>query len=96
MDLLIVLLVAAACLGETPGEAAKSIYKEIYPPIASEQDFSDSNRLFFTLMQSFDRQYNASGNIAGIKVALDRINNDSSILPNHILHYILSDSEVSS
>lgn len=99
MDSLTVLLVAgitATCLPKTAaGAQAASIYKEVYPPIDLNQNFSDSNHLFFSLVQSFGREFNASGNIAGIKVALDRINSDSSILPNHTLHYTLSDSQVS-
>ena len=74
--------------------AAEGYYKEVYPPVdLSQEDLS--GHLFFALVQSFGRQFNGSGNIAGIQVALDRINNDSSILPNHTLHYTLTDSNVS-
>ena len=67
-------------------------YKEIYPSVDLNGDLS--NHLFFALIQSFGSEFNGSGNIAGIKVALDIINNRSDILPNRTLHYTLTDSKV--
>ena len=79
------LQLSSAASGET-------YYKEVYPEVDLTGDLS--NHIFFALVQSFGAQFNGSGNIAGIKVALDRINNDSSVLPNHVLHYTLTDSQV--
>jgi gamma-aminobutyric acid type B receptor len=43
-------------------------------------------------MQSFGGTYDGSGSIPGVELALDTINNDSSILPGYTLHYVLRDS----
>lgn len=96
LSLFLVAATAACCctcyaLGED------GYYKEVYPPVdLGSHEQPTSNHVFFALVQSFGREFNSSGNIAGIKVALDRINNDSSILPNHVLHYTLTDSKVRS
>lgn len=74
---------------------AEPYYKEIYPPVNLTQAAMEGGHVFFALVQSFGSEFNGSGNIAGIKVALDRINNDSNILPDHTLHFTLTDSEVS-
>ena len=89
----LVLLTASSLLQLSSAEGAQTLYKEVYPPVDLSGDLS--SHLFFALVQSFGAEFNGSGNIAGIKVALDRINNDSSILPNHVLHYTLTDSQVS-
>ena len=68
-------------------------YKEIYPPV-NISTTDPSSHLFFALVQSFGGPYNGSGNVPAIKVALDRINNSTDILPNHTLHYTLTDSQV--
>ena len=63
----------------------------IYPPV----DENDPNsQLYFGLMVSFDQEMNTSSNVAGVQLALDRINNDPSLLQNYTLHYVLSDSQV--
>ena len=86
-------LISLSAVAAISSAAAEDYYKEVYPPVdLSQEDLS--GHLFFALVQSFGRQFNGSGNIAGIQVALDRINNDSSILPNHTLHYTLTDSQV--
>ena len=81
------------------GEVGAGYYREVYPPL-NTSDSEDGGHLFFALVQSFGSrvgsEFNGSGNIAGIQVALDRINRDPSILPNHVLHYTLTDSEVPS
>ena len=89
------LLVISVCmLGTSWAQIAESAgyYKEVYPEVDLNGNLS--NHLFFALVQSFGGWLNSSGNIAGVKVALDRINNDSSVLPNHVLHYTLTDSQV--
>ena len=66
-------------------------YLDIYPPV----DENDTRTpLYFALEQSFGGQYNGSGSVAGLQVALDRINNDPTLLPGYSLHYTLTDSQV--
>ena len=66
-------------------------YLHIYPPV----DESDTRTpLYFALLQSFGGQYNGSGSVAGLQVALDRINSDPTLLPGYSLHYTLTDSQV--
>ena len=90
--MLAALLVCVCLLGTSCAQTAESYYKEVYPEVDLNGNLS--NHLFFALIQSFGGAINGSGNIAGVKVALDRINNDSSVLPNHVLHYTLTDSQV--
>ena len=66
-------------------------YLHIYPPV-DENDTRTS--LYFALLQSFGGQYNGSGSVAGLQVALDRINSDPTLLPGYSLHYTLTDSQV--
>jgi len=66
-------------------------YLQIYPSI-NEND--TRKPLYFALLQSFGGQYNGSGSVAGLQVALDRINNDPNILPSYTLHYTLTDTQV--
>ena len=89
LQLLLFLTVA----GSSTAQPLDSYYKEIYPAVNLSQDLS--GHVFFALVQSFGKEFNGSGNIAGIKVALDRINSDPNILPDHTLHYTLTDSKVS-
>ncbi len=70
-----------------------SYYLEVYPPVNLTGNLT--NHLFFALIMSYGTVYNGSGVIVGVKVALDRINSSPDILPNHILHYTLTDSQVS-
>ena len=66
-------------------------YLHIYPPI----DENDTRKpLHFALLQSFGSEYNGSGSVAGLQVALDRINSDPTLLPGYSLHYTLTDSQV--
>ena len=83
---------AASCCICCAQGASHSYYKDVYPPVDLSQDLS--KHLFFALVQSFGSEFNGSGNIAGVQVALDRVNSNSSILPNHTLHYTLTDSQV--
>ena len=67
-------------------------YVHIYPPV----DENDTTRmpLYFALLQSFGSELNGSGSVAGLQVALDRINSDPTLLPGYSLHYTLTDSQV--
>ena len=77
-----------------------SQYREVYPDRAIEEDQwykTDENGtilLYFALMMSFGGDYKSHGVVPGVQVALDRINQDSSILPGYRLHYTLTDSQV--
>ena len=66
-------------------------YLQIYPAI-NEND--TRTPLYFALLQSFGGLYNGSGSVAGLQVALDRINNDPNLLPGYTLHYTLTDTQV--
>ena len=63
----------------------------IYPwPLSA-----DRKAIFFSLIVSFGENFNSSGVVPGVNVALDIINsNDSNLLNGYSLHYILSDSKV--
>ena len=66
-------------------------YLDIYPPV----DQNDPRTpLHFALLQSFGGNFDGSGSVAGLQVALDRINSDPSLLPGYSLHYTLMDSQV--
>ena len=72
-------------------------YLEVYPDPTEPEVLRERTPLYFSLIQSLGgpfSQYNASGTVAGVKVALDRINNDTSLLPGYTLHYTLTDSKV--
>ena len=74
-----------------------SNYLEVYPDPKDSEVLKGRIPLHFALMQSLGgplSQFDGSGSITGVKVALDRINNDSSILPGYTLHYTLADSKV--
>lgn len=56
---------------------------------------ADKQAIFFSLIVSFGENFNSSGVVPGVNVALDIINsNDSNLLNGYSLHYILSDSKV--
>ncbi len=84
----VVLVIAVS----TPSYARDSLYLQIYP----DQNVNyGTEHLYFGLMQSFGGGYDGRANVLGVQVALDQINNDSSMLPGYTLHYTLSDSQVS-
>ena len=67
-------------------------YLETYPKV---QESNDTTPLYFGLIMSFPGgEFDSSGAIAGVRVALDRINNDPTLLPNYTLHYTLTNSSV--
>lgn len=63
-----------------------------YPPL--KKNDSGLKPLVFGLIMSFGGNIDSSGAVPAIRVALDRINNDKSLLPGYSLHYALSDSQV--
>ena len=73
-------------------------YLEVYPDPRDPAVLGGRTPLHFALIQSLGGPlslYDGSGAVAGVKVALDRINNDITLLPGYTLHYILADSLVS-
>ena len=69
-------------------------YLEVYPDPRSQEVLRGRTPLHFALISSLGGQYDGSGSVAGVKVALDRINNNTSILPGYTLHYTFADSQV--
>ena len=67
-------------------------FLQTYPPY---DDADPRTPLTFALLQSFGGDFNSSGAVAGVQVALDVINNDTTLLPGYTLHYTLTDSQVS-
>ena len=62
-----------------------------YPPLDNQ---TKAIPLVFGLIMSFGGNIESSDAVPGVRVALDRINNDTNILPGYSLHYALSDSRV--
>ncbi len=72
-------------------------YLEVYPDPTDPEVLKGRTPLHFALIQSLGgplSQFDGSGSAVGVKVALDRINNDSSLLPGYTLHYTFEDSKV--
>ena len=65
---------------------------QFYPPLNESDGLKP---LVFGLIMSFGGNIDSSSAVPGVRVALDRINNDSSLLPGYSLHYALSDSQAS-
>ena len=65
---------------------------QVYPDLEDMQN--GTTPLYFALMQSFSGGYVSAGGIPGLMVALDEINNNSTVLPGYSLHYTLSDDAV--
>lgn len=71
-------------------------YLETYPAVPQQDEGRKTTPLYFGLIMSFPGgEFDSSGAIAGVRVALDRINSDPRVLPNHTLHYTLTNSSVS-
>ena len=74
-----------------------SSYVEVYPDPSNASIVQGRRPLYFALIQSLGgsgSQFDGSGSVAGVKVALDRINSDPSLLPGYTLHYTFADSKV--
>ncbi len=72
-------------------------YLEVYPDPTDQKILQGRTPLHFALIQSLGgplSQFDGSGSVAGVKVALDSINNDTSLLPGYTLHYTFADSKV--
>lgn len=72
-------------------------YLEVYPDPRDPEVLKGRTPLHFALIQSLGgpgSQLDGSGVVAGVKVALDWINNDSSLLPGYTLHYTFANSKV--
>lgn len=77
-------------------------YKQIYPRVDITQDQlacsvteNGSCPLYIALMVSFGGEFDSSGVIPGVQMALDQINADPTMLPGYTLHYTLRDTIVS-
>ena len=88
-SLLLISVVQCSALSYDPDD-----YLEVYPDPRNSEVLQGRTPLYFALIQSLDGQVNGSGTLAGVKVALDRINNDSSLLPGYTLHYTSANSQV--
>lgn len=74
-------------------------YFDVYPDPRDPEVLQGRTPLHFSLLQSLGgpfSEFDGRGIVIGVKVALDRINNDTSILPGYTLHYILDNSKVNS
>ena len=99
----LILLIACSLLSHcvfstAPLSYNRDKYLEVYPDPTDPQVLQGRTPLYFALIQSLGGPrslYDGSGAVAGVKVALDRINNDTSLLPGYILHYTFADSMVS-
>ena len=72
-------------------------YDEVYPDPTDEGVLKGRVPLHFALILSLGGQYSqfdSAGSVAGMKVALNSINNDNSLLPGYTLHYTASHSKV--
>ena len=91
--LLLCLIQSGSSLGYDPEN-----YLEVYPDPQDPDVLRGRIPLYFGLIQSLGgplSQFEVPGSIAGVKVALDVINNDSSLLPGYTLHFTFTDSMVS-
>ena len=92
------LLLLQLCLATSSIDYNPEDYLEVYPDPTDPEVLRGRTPLHFALIQSLggpNSQFNQAGAVAGVKVALDRINNDSSLLPGYTLHYTFADSQVS-
>ena len=69
-------------------------YLEVYPDPRDPEVLQGRTPLYFALIQAMTGPLATNGTVAGVKVALDWINNDTSILPGYTLHYTLGDAKV--
>ena len=72
-------------------------YLEVYPDPRDPEVLQGRTPLHFALIQSLGgpgSQLDGSGTLAGVKIALDGINNDASLLPGYTLHYTFTNSKV--
>ena len=101
MQYLLVGVLLLALLVSAHGDRSLSFdpdnYLEVYPDPRDPDVLKGRTPLYFSLIQSLGgplSQFDAAGSVAGVKVALDSINNDNSVLPGYTLHYTFADSQV--
>lgn len=78
------------------------VYQHVYPPTNIALDVKNcipnetvTCPLFVAVLLSFNGSvYNGSGNLLGVQIALDQINDNPTMLPGYRLHYVLKDSQV--
>ncbi len=83
-------MIHGSSLSYDPGD-----YLEVYPDPTDQNILQGRTPLHFILMQGLGGQFGSGGVVAGVKVALDSINSDTSLLPGYTLHYTFADSQVS-
>ena len=66
-------------------------YVQIYPPV---DEADNRTPLYFALVLSFGGGFTSIGALPGVRIALDYVNNNPSILSEYSLHYTLIDSQV--
>ena len=96
INVVLVLLVSSVCAVHSLSYDPED-YLEVYPDPRDPDVVKGRVPLHFGLIQSLGgplSQFDASGSVAGVKIALDRINNDSSLLPGYSLHYTFANSKV--
>ncbi len=78
------------------GSCLAGVFSPITYPDVPSTTCPGTQPLYFGLLMSFDaEQFDGSGAIAGVNVALDRINENCTLLPGYSLHYIVANSRVS-
>ena len=93
MKICILLLFAYICCQKVYSTMnSNGSFEEIYPTI---YEGIDTVPLYFGLMLSLSGDHQSSGALAGVRAALDEINDRDDLLPGHSLHYTLTDSKVS-
>ena len=94
---LLLFLVLQLCLAQGNDPFNINDYIDVYPDPTDPEVLQGRTPLFFSMIPSLGGtlvQFDGSGGVAGVQVALDWINNDTSLLPGYTLHYTLTDSEV--
>ena len=98
MSFCVILLLLAAHAGvQCQTSDPADDYYEVYPDPSDPEVLQGRTPLYFALLQSLGGEYSqfvGPGVLAGVKVALDRINDETSLLPGYTLHYTAANSKV--
>ena len=94
MQWLAVSVVLTLLGGVQPQPFSPAAPLEVYPDNSDSDVLQGRTPLYFAHMQSFGGQFDSSGSLAGVKVALDEINSNSNMLPEYTLHYTLTNCSV--
>ena len=86
------LFIVTTCL--TCATSTSHVYPSPHPYLSPNNNSDERTPLYFGVLQSFGGDFDGSGSIAGVRVALDLINRDASLLPGYRLHYTSMDSQV--